>query len=625
LKNIGSTQTEAGDFDQPSTSKKGRTQKDPIDYGRRSRENMAHSFAKQCSYSLAIGVTVAKIIAAETGNKNLENIFKTILKDLSDADDFILLRKSNIPNTMPIMMTDMEATSWLIDYSLSKREYMDAREEWMKRNANVLPPYHHIQNIKLECRPKDITVTDKKAFTTIKSLSTHTVERIVDLRKAKINDLLSQTKEDIELEMIFAYGGDGTTGLSEYNLNDSKGSPIDDHSLFVTSMTPLLLKTKSQNQEVWKILTPQSCRFNRTISLEYVKESKEHVVNTFNDLREQIKQLKPIILNVSGNEIKVHCQFYETMFDGKILSYVTDTSTRSCGLCKRSQKDFKCIENLINGKFKAVDEFLLHGLCPLHAIICIFKFLIQIASRKVIESWKVPENKQDLVNEKEKQILENLQKEFGIICNKPRAGGAGNSTTGKVCRKAFNSPKVFAKVLDLDEKIIENFSIVLSVLNAHEKINQEKFGKLCTDTYKLLLTKYKWIEMNPTAHKVLAHSKDVIMVLPLPPGYFSEEGPERRNKDYKSFRLFHARHFSRKANLEDVFTRSLDSSDPIMSTARMNLRRNKRKIIPLRPEVKQFLIFDEDNSGDEMEHEMNFADNYAQLLDNFQINMKGKE
>lgn len=77
--------------------------------------------------------------------------------------------------------------------------------------------------------------------------------------------------------------------------------------------------------------------------------------------------------------------------------------------------------------------------------------------------------------------------------------------------------------------------------------------------------------MPSTIHKILIHSGDITRHSVLPVGMFGEEASESRNKDYRHFRFSHSRHFSRKTNLEDLFYRVMDTSDPIVSNMRMDL------------------------------------------------------
>lgn len=95
--------------------------------------------------------------------------------------------------------------------------------------------------------------------------------------------------------------------------------------------------------------------------------------------------------------------------------------------------------------------------------------------------------------------------------------------------------------------------------------------------------------MTPTVHKVLAHSKQIMQNTVLPVEYFAEDAAESRHKIYKSDRLCHARRTNRSDNLFDVFNRSMDTSDPLISSLRINTRVHQRKRAALLPEVIEML------------------------------------
>lgn len=108
---------------------------------------------------------------------------------------------------------------------------------------------------------------------------------------------------------------------------------------------------------------------------------------------------------------------------------------------------------------------------------------------------------------------------------------------------------------------------------------------------------------------------------------FGEEASESRNKDYKHFRLSHSRHFSRKTNLEDLFYRVMDSSDPIVSNMSMTSRMSRRKRLPLPIEVTQLLLLDGeeqnsdnyDSTTEEVAEENIGFDTVNQLLDSIEL------
>ena len=70
-------------------------------------------------------------------------------------------------------------------------------------------------------------------------------------------------------------------------------------------------------------------------------------------------------------------------------------------------------------------------------------------------------------------------------------------------------------------------------------------------------------------YKIFIHGASVIRhfgVIPI--DQLSEDAQESRNKNYKKFRLHHARKCSRSATNEDVFHTLLYSSDPYISSHR---------------------------------------------------------
>lgn len=83
--------------------------------------------------------------------------------------------------------------------------------------------------------------------------------------------------------------------------------------------------------------------------------------------------------------------------------------------------------------------------------------------------------------------------------------------------------------------------------------------------------------MSVTLHKVLIHGPQIIASSVLPIGCFGENASEARNRFYKRDRRSYSRQCSRVNNLTDVFHRSMDSSDPLLSSLNINKRSLCRK------------------------------------------------
>ena len=95
--------------------------------------------------------------------------------------------------------------------------------------------------------------------------------------------------------------------------------------------------------------------------------------------------------------------------------------------------------------------------------------------------------------------------------------------------------------------------------------------------------------MSVTLHKILVHGPQIIEHSKLPLGMMSEEASESCNKKYRQTREFHSRKMNRVVNLEDIFHRALESSDPVISSIYSSTRNRSRKPLPLPTEALELL------------------------------------
>lgn len=191
-------------------------------------------------------------------------------------------------------------------------------------------------------------------------------------------------------------------------------------------------------------------------------------------------------------------------------------------------------------------------------------------------------------SDRKKLIQARFWSRIGLIVDKPKSAGSGNTNDGNTARRAFSDINLFAEILNIDSKLIGNLKTILIALSSHLPIDSTQFDKLCFATAKLYVDQYNWFPMPATLHKILIHGADIINTSILPTGMLGEKGPESRNRNYKNYREFHSRKLSRTTNLQDVFYRAMDTSDPIISTITLNTRFSHRKL-PLPKEVKDLL------------------------------------
>lgn len=168
--------------------------------------------------------------------------------------------------------------------------------------------------------------------------------------------------------------------------------------------------------------------------------------------------------------------------------------------------------------------------------------------------------------------------------------GGGNSNDGNSARKFFREWKTTANITGFDEKLLERFHILLTVINCKSQINHEAFESYSDETRILFVQLYGWYTISPTVHKLLVHGAAIIKYSVLPIGMCSEEVQETRNKCIRRYREFHSRKFSRTVNMEDVFKRLLLSSDPVIS---LTNRKNSNTLSSILPEKARVLVVDE--------------------------------
>lgn len=118
----------------------------------------------------------------------------------------------------------------------------------------------------------------------------------------------------------------------------------------------------------------------------------------------------------------------------------------------------------------------------------------------------------------------------------------------------------------------------MQVLSCGFAVDVNLFKKYCLDTAKLLIETYPWYYMHTSIHEVLIHGFLIIEWAPLPIGQLSEEAQESRNKDIKRYRENFSRKSSRINTMTDIFHWLLVSSDPLISSLRLDPPKKNNKL-----------------------------------------------
>lgn len=209
-------------------------------------------------------------------------------------------------------------------------------------------------------------------------------------------------------------------------------------------------------------------------------------------------------------------------------------------------------------------ELYTFGLFPLHAYIRCMELLLKVSYRLGMQkpAWRVSRLNES-VKEREQSIKTAFREQLGLRISEPTPSG-GNSNDGNTARRFFKDGKIVAQITGFDERLLERFSIILSVINSRLEINIEAFQEYAEETRQLYVHLYGWYPLSPTAHKLLVHGSTILKHAILPIGMLSEEAQESRNKSIRKFRENHARKFNRLTNIEDIFKRLMITSDPVI-------------------------------------------------------------
>ena len=100
-----------------------------------------------------------------------------------------------------------------------------------------------------------------------------------------------------------------------------------------------------------------------------------------------------------------------------------------------------------------------------------------------------------------------------------KQGYGGRTTTGESARKVFENKELRDRILVLledeesksqMEKIMENFSVMLRVIDSSERVDTEKLTEIQIQTIELILQFYPKVEFSQYLHEFLWHSAQCI-------------------------------------------------------------------------------------------------------------------
>ncbi|CAL4120500.1 unnamed protein product, partial [Meganyctiphanes norvegica] len=434
-------------------------------------------------------------------------------------------------------------------------------------------------------------------------------------------------------EHIYIGGKDGADGSGQHYRRAQVHVAVKGNILLY-SFTPLIICTgDSENGEVlWRNPAPNSALTQRPLAIIGAKEDREEV------LRPLIPQIEANILYISANgfdmqfmgkDIHVSVHSSLTMFDGKMHAALQGTGGAYCQMCRCSKTNCHKLHYVVNGflvdrnmddmhaifsmltnngespvskregdydtRAGVTSEPITHrdlstGISVTHAWInCCSWFLnllYHLAARD--KTWGFG-NKADARHKKLMQAKTKAQDIFATVLGRridtaDGTGHTGNSLTGNLAKRFFSEDcrNLISKLVKTSDLIIiktihMNLYVILRIISSKDhKIDVDKFHTLCTNTYIEIIKNFKWVNLTPTVHKILAHSPELIEKNDcLGIGHLSEEGLEACHKIIRRFRAYWTLQTNDTVNMKDLIKKMWLISDPLFYSFRRVLKCSK--------------------------------------------------
>lgn len=473
--------------------------------------------------------------------------------------------------SLPSKISAEDGLVHLFQTDQTRDAYIETRVISKSHGADIWPPYADIQAAKKDCRPSNVKYEETAVVVPLSDRLRHNDERLIKIFATRFETLLQDIGDGgtLDVEAEEKIGFDGATGNAIYNQRFSlENRDASDSSLLSTCVVPLQYRTKT-GEVIFTNPVPQGSAFCQPVRLEYKKETPEASKEIDAWISAEIAALEfdPIIIPVGSKFVKFNHTLRRTMLDCKAKNAVTDTkSTLRCFICGATSAAFNDVGN-VAAKFPTKEENLAYGgICDLHAWLRGFDAINSLSDKLSVKLWK-PHKKEDRdqVEARKKLRQDAFREELGLLVDVPRAGGAGNSNTGNVARKAFQNEETFARITEVDERLIHRIHTMLIAINTDHPIDAQAFKAYGFETAKLWVELYGWYNMPVTMHQLFFHAWESLRLSSLPLSFFSEQSLESSNKYFKRDRERHSRKDSRLHTIADQFHRQSDKSDLLIA------------------------------------------------------------
>lgn len=110
--------------------------------GRSARRKQVANLSKSQDHNVRLLVEASSIAARKRGLRDLSAVLKLLAINPEKAKSIRKIMTTTIRK--PVRSSPEETLAFVLDQGLSKEQYTAFREETMKRNVNIFPPYKEV-------------------------------------------------------------------------------------------------------------------------------------------------------------------------------------------------------------------------------------------------------------------------------------------------------------------------------------------------------------------------------------------------------------------------------------------------------------------------------------------------
>jgi hypothetical protein len=513
-------------------------------------------------------------------------------------------------------VTPQDACVLLYNVDISLSQYQKLRL-YLKDYDFRLPSRHKL-NLFKKSLLVPFVAEPAKSYCSLKDMIVETVGSLLQIYCPTINFVNS--------DLINVTGKIGIDGSGCHNIRhqlDETNSNVQYgvQSYIGTFWCPLKIEMNSRT--IWENKQPNSVQFSRPLCLVIAKENRENVYKHFKPYLDEAYSMEQLqTIQLGHQTIKMAAVSELSMIDGKMANIIQGDSGSFCHYCnvtrnnandlteilqgfniEKTLEDMKSTWDMIQKGDMSYSSPNRYGQChqplnnhelkffgilhqKLRSLDFCLKLLYHLVSGQT-QTWSEASNEVKSALKKAKfDVMQHIRKNCGFLVDSPTSAG-GNTNSGPIAERFFSiRHRVEIGKVIVDPIYQHAYLKLIGLINQMLSITQHTDSSKLVKPHMVKLLGYEtmvhikkcfpFAMISPSLHQMCAHSWELFEITEGNPiAIYSEQPGEAWNKyirSYKSGPASRARQSSIKANTQDIFTRMVMKSHPMIASKKKDVQ-----------------------------------------------------